>query len=93
VLASYGYAYFSLFLKSLKNEDGTKRWTTSQVNAIPIGGGAIQVVFGMTYSINRFIYAYSSSLDVGSSFRLLWDEMDAHRCSRQVSPPRVRVSH
>lgn len=45
VLASYGYAYFNLFLKSLKNPDGTTRWTTSQVNAIPIGGGAIQVVF------------------------------------------------
>lgn len=49
VLASYGYAYFSLFLKSLKNADGTKRWNTTQVNAIPIGGGAIQVVFGTCY--------------------------------------------
>jgi hypothetical protein len=47
VLASYGYAYFSLFLKSLRNADGTKTWNTSRVNAIPIGGGAIQVVFGM----------------------------------------------
>ncbi|KAH8651570.1 putative allantoate permease [Tricladium varicosporioides] len=45
VLASYGYAYFNLFLKSLKHADGTKVWTTSQVNAIPIGGGAINVVF------------------------------------------------
>lgn len=45
VLGSYGYAYFSLFLKSVKNADGTPRWTTSQVNAIPIGGGAINVVF------------------------------------------------
>lgn len=47
VLASYGYAYFSLFLKSLKNADGTKTWITSQINAIPFGGGAIQVVFGI----------------------------------------------
>ncbi len=46
VLASYGYSYFNLFLKSLKNADGTRTRTTSQVNAIPIGGGAIQVVFG-----------------------------------------------
>lgn len=46
VLGSYGYAYFSLFLKSLENPDGTKVWNTAQVNAIPIGGGAIQVVFG-----------------------------------------------
>lgn len=48
VLASYGYAYFSLFLKSLTNADGTKTWNTSQVNAIPIGGNAIQVVFGQS---------------------------------------------
>ncbi|KAL3419931.1 major facilitator superfamily transporter [Phlyctema vagabunda] len=45
VLGSYGYAYFSLFLKSLKNPDGSRVWNTAQVNAIPIGGGAIQVVF------------------------------------------------
>ncbi|EHY56776.1 MFS transporter PfmaC [Exophiala dermatitidis] len=45
VLGSWGYAYFALFLKSIKNEDGTRRWTTSQVNSIPIGGGAIQVLF------------------------------------------------
>lgn len=45
VLGSYGYSYFNLFLKSVKNADGTSRWTTSQVNAIPIGGGAINVVF------------------------------------------------
>lgn len=50
VLASYGYAYFNLFLKSLKNADGSRTWTTSQVNAIPIGGGAIQVVFGILYN-------------------------------------------
>jgi len=32
VLGSYGQNYFGLFLKSLTNPDGTKRWTTSQVN-------------------------------------------------------------
>jgi len=46
VLAPYGYNYFNLFLKSLANPDGTPRWTTEQVNAIPIAGGAINVVFG-----------------------------------------------
>lgn len=46
VLAPYGYNYFNLFLKSLKNPDGTPTWTTEQVNAIPILGGAINVVFG-----------------------------------------------
>ncbi|KAK7448464.1 hypothetical protein VKT23_013726 [Stygiomarasmius scandens] len=45
VLASWGYAYFSLFLKSLKNPDGTNRWSVSDINAIPIGGQAIQVAF------------------------------------------------
>jgi len=45
VLGTYGYNYFSLFLKSLKNADGSKRWTVSEVNYIPIGGGAIQVAF------------------------------------------------
>ncbi|KAJ5127926.1 hypothetical protein N7448_008705 [Penicillium atrosanguineum] len=45
VLGTYGYVYFSLFLKSLKNPDGSQRWSTSEVNAIPIGGSAINVVF------------------------------------------------
>jgi hypothetical protein len=30
----------------LKNEDGSSKWSTVQVNAIPIGGSAINVVFG-----------------------------------------------
>lgn len=45
VLGTYGYVYFSLFLKSLKRPNGTPRWTVSEVNAIPIGGSAINVVF------------------------------------------------
>ncbi|KAJ5239122.1 Major facilitator superfamily domain general substrate transporter [Penicillium chermesinum] len=36
VLGTYGYVYFNLFLKSLHNPDGSRRWTTSEVNAIPI---------------------------------------------------------
>lgn len=47
VLAPYGYNYFNLFLKSLTNPDGTPRWTTEEVNSIPIAGGAINVLFGM----------------------------------------------
>lgn len=46
VLETYGNNYFNLFLKSLKNADGSARWSTDQVNAIPIGGSAINVVFG-----------------------------------------------
>ncbi|KAF6840162.1 pantothenate transporter [Colletotrichum musicola] len=47
VLETYGNNYFNLFLKSLKNADGSPRWTTSQVNAIPIGASAINVVFAV----------------------------------------------
>ncbi|KAJ5783111.1 hypothetical protein N7457_004885 [Penicillium paradoxum] len=45
VLGTWGYSYFTLFLKSLKNPDGSPRWPISMVNAIPIGGSAINVVF------------------------------------------------
>ncbi|KAJ8075123.1 hypothetical protein PM082_019450 [Marasmius tenuissimus] len=45
VLASWGYAYFSLFLKSLHHPDGTPVWSISAINVIPIGGQAIQVLF------------------------------------------------
>lgn len=51
VLGSYGYNYFNLFLKTVKRPDGTLRWTTSQVNAIPIGGSAINVVFVWVWAI------------------------------------------
>lgn len=51
VLAQYGYNYFNLFLKSVTLPDGTPRWTTSDVNAIPIGGGAINVVFVWIWAI------------------------------------------
>lgn len=44
VLAQAGYSYFNLWLKSLTNADGTKRWTTNEVLVIPIGGNAIAVV-------------------------------------------------
>ncbi len=50
VLGTSGYNYFGLFLKSILNSDGTRRWTTSEVNLIPIGGSAINVVFGKTES-------------------------------------------
>ncbi|KAI7599924.1 major facilitator superfamily transporter, partial [Hortaea werneckii] len=45
VLASYGYVYFSLFLKAQINPDGSRVWSTEEVNVIPIGGSAINVVF------------------------------------------------
>ena len=48
VLASYGSVYFSLFLKAMKLPDGSRRWTVEEVNVIPIGGSAINVLFGKT---------------------------------------------
>lgn len=51
VLAAYGYNYFNLFLKAVTNADGTPRWTTQQVNSIPIGGNAITVVFIWIWAI------------------------------------------
>ncbi|KAL3301351.1 major facilitator superfamily transporter [Colletotrichum asianum] len=51
VLETYGNNYFNLFLKSLKNADGSARWSTDQVNAIPIGGSAINVVFVWVWAI------------------------------------------
>jgi len=54
-LGPYGYNYFNLFLKSLKNPDGTPRWTTEQVNAIPIAGGAINIVCGKWWHSLNFI--------------------------------------
>ncbi|ROW00054.1 hypothetical protein VPNG_08363 [Cytospora leucostoma] len=51
VLAPYGYNYFNLFLKSLKDPDGSPTWSASQVNTIPIAGGAITVVFVWIWTI------------------------------------------
>ncbi|KAK0642395.1 Pantothenate transporter FEN2 [Lasiodiplodia hormozganensis] len=51
VLTTNGNSFFSLFLKAMKNPDGSARWTTVQVNAIPIGGSAINVVFVWIWAI------------------------------------------
>ncbi|KAH7141478.1 major facilitator superfamily domain-containing protein [Dactylonectria estremocensis] len=37
--------YFAVFLRNLFDAQGNPVWSTTQVNSIPIGGGAIQVVF------------------------------------------------
>nr|XP_018259887.1 uncharacterized protein I303_07959 [Kwoniella dejecticola CBS 10117]OBR82045.1 hypothetical protein I303_07959 [Kwoniella dejecticola CBS 10117] len=43
-LAQQGYLYFNLFLKSLKNPDGTPVWSVAEVNALPMAGYAISIV-------------------------------------------------
>ncbi|KAK3707336.1 hypothetical protein LTR37_012180 [Vermiconidia calcicola] len=45
VLATYGYVYFGLFLDEQKRPDGSPHWTVEEVNIIPTGGSAINVVF------------------------------------------------
>ncbi|OJJ45108.1 hypothetical protein ASPZODRAFT_70368 [Penicilliopsis zonata CBS 506.65] len=51
VLGTTGYSYFNLFLRSLQKEDGSPRWSVSQVNSIPIAGSAINVVFVWIWAI------------------------------------------
>ncbi|KAH8845166.1 hypothetical protein MCOR21_010576 [Pyricularia oryzae] len=43
-MANYGMYYFGVFLKSLKNADGTPRWNVTEVNGIPIGGSGVSIV-------------------------------------------------
>lgn len=38
------FSYFNLWLKSMKNPDGTAVWSVEQLNLIPIGGNAISLV-------------------------------------------------
>lgn len=45
VLAAYGQNYFNLFLKSLRNADGSKTWSVEALNLVPIGGNVMTVVF------------------------------------------------
>lgn len=56
VLAQYGMNYFNLFLKSLRNPDGSRTWSTSQVNSIPIAGGAINVAFVWIWAIMSDVF-------------------------------------
>ncbi|KAL1409279.1 hypothetical protein Q8F55_006112 [Vanrija albida] len=43
-LAQQGYLYFNLWLKSLKNADGSPRWSITQVNALPMAGYAASIL-------------------------------------------------
>ncbi|WVQ83688.1 hypothetical protein IAT38_005831 [Cryptococcus sp. DSM 104549] len=55
-----GTGYFNLWLKSLKNSDGTKRYTVSQLNTIPIAGTCITIVSLLTV------------LAISDKFRVQW---------------------
>ncbi|GMK56362.1 hypothetical protein CspeluHIS016_0302020 [Cutaneotrichosporon spelunceum] len=60
LIAVSGIDYFQLWLKSLVNLDGSKVWGISQLNAIPMGGRAMQIV-------GVWIVAYCSDV-----FRTRW---------------------
>lgn len=62
VTATQGYNFFNLFLKVLKNADGSPRWTVWQINVIPIGGSVMTVVFGMSTSL--FIFRETNTVAV-----------------------------
>lgn len=42
--------WFTLFLKSVTNSDGSKRFTNNQLTSIPIGGYVLQIVFMMIWA-------------------------------------------
>ncbi|BEI88838.1 uncharacterized protein CcaverHIS019_0202000 [Cutaneotrichosporon cavernicola] len=60
LIAVSGIDYFQLWLKSLVNPDGSKVWGITQLNAIPMGGRAMQIV-------GVWIAAYCSDV-----FRTRW---------------------
>ncbi|OOQ86717.1 major facilitator superfamily transporter [Penicillium brasilianum] len=57
--------YFNLWLKSLKNADGTKRYSVAMLNYLPIAGQAIQLVAELLFS------GFSDYLGVRLPFLLL----------------------
>lgn len=56
VLGTHGYAYFGLFLKNQQKADGSMRWSTEEVNVIPIGGSVLQVVSIWIWSITSDVF-------------------------------------
>ncbi|WWC65456.1 uncharacterized protein I303_108074 [Kwoniella dejecticola CBS 10117] len=61
LIAPSGNSFFQLWLKSLVNKDGNKVWGISALNAIPMGGYAMQVAavwifaFGSDYFRTRWL--------------------------------------
>ncbi|KAH8718502.1 putative transporter SEO1 [Beauveria bassiana] len=81
VLGTSGADYFGLFLKSVHTSDGARRWTTTDVNVIPIGGSAITVVF-------VWVWAYMSDF-----FRTRWLLIILQGMSDSTKQARDFISH
>ncbi|TIC03924.1 MFS general substrate transporter [Wallemia mellicola] len=72
--------WLSLFLKSLTNEDGSKRFSNNQVTAIPIGGYVVQIVFMLIWAYLsdihqrrcRYIVAQQITILVGTIILSTW---------------------
>lgn len=62
-MSAGGLSYFSLFLKTLVDGQGNRLWSTTQVNTIPIGGGAVQVVFSPLFPTIRFIIECNANIE------------------------------
>lgn len=70
-LAQQGYLYFNLWLKSLKNADGSPRWSITQVNALPMAGYAASILCVWMWGFvsdrfqNRWIVVAGQGVSVG----------------------------
>lgn len=62
-MSAGGLSYFSVFLKTLTDGQGDRIWSTTQVNTIPIGGGAVQVVFSQYFPTIRFSIESSANIE------------------------------
>lgn len=53
LLATSASSYFGVFLKSLKNEDGSAVWSLSAVNLVPVAGSASASLFRLGVVLPR----------------------------------------
>ncbi|KAL7413815.1 putative transporter [Mrakia frigida] len=74
--------WITLWLKAVKNVDGTNRFGISELNAIPIGGYVLQIIamFAFAWASGRFggrygwIVAQQMTLVVGNIILSVWPE-------------------
>ncbi|GAA6006028.1 hypothetical protein JCM10207_007314 [Rhodosporidiobolus poonsookiae] len=79
VQAGGGVGYFNLWLKSLKNADGTTRYTVQQLNHIPIAGNVINIVSILTVmSISDRLGTRWPFLFATSAIGLIFSSVLAH---------------
>lgn len=89
VLGTSGWSYFNLFLKAMTNSDGSARWSTEEINLIPIGGSVITVAFGKSADqSSRASLAQTDirSMDLGIPVRHLEDKMGVGSHARYILP-------